>query len=132
MTCGHGQVGRAHEGVRTGSVDGQGLVVVLNVEGNFHTFGTADPVALHGLNGIWPVVQIIQIVQQFVSVGGDFDKPLRDLFTLYFGVAAPAAAVDNLFVRENGLVIRAPVNGRGLLIHQAFLYSSVKNFCSQR
>lgn len=132
MTCGHGQVGRAHEGVRTGGVDGQRLVVVFYVKGNFHTFGTADPVALHGLNGVRPVIQIIQIVQQLVSVGGDFDKPLRDLFTLYFGVTAPAAAIDNLLVRENGLVVRAPVNGGRFLVDQAFLYSSVKNFCSQR
>ena len=120
VTCGHGQVGRAHEGVRTGGVDGQRLVVVFYVKGNFHTFGTADPVALHGLNGVRPVIQIIQIVQQFVSVGGDFDKPLRDLFTLYFGVTAPAAAIDNLLVRENGLVVRAPVNGGRFLVDQAF------------
>ena len=128
VTCGHGQVGRAHEGVRTGGVDGQGLVVVLNVEGNFHAFRTADPVALHGLNGIWPVVQIIQIVQQLISVSGDFNKPLRDLFTLYFSITAPAAAIDNLFVRENGLVIRAPVNGRGLLVHQAFFVQLGEEF----
>ena len=120
MTCGYGQVGRAHEGVRTGGVDSQSLVVVLNVEGNLHAFRTADPVTLHGLNGIWPVIQVIQIVQQLISVSGDFDKPLWDLFTLNFGVTAPAAAVDNLFVRENCLVIWTPVNGRGLLIHQAF------------
>ena len=120
VTCGYGQVGRAHEGIRTGSIDGQGLVVVLNVEGNLHAFRTADPVALHGLNGIWPVIQFIQIVQQFIGVSGDFNKPLWDLFTLNFSVTAPAAAVDNLFVRQNGLVIRTPVNGGGLLIHQAF------------
>ena len=120
MTCGHGQIGRAHEGIRTGGVDGQSLIVVFNVEGDLHAFRTADPVALHGLNGIRPVVQRVQIVQQFVSVSGDFDKPLWDLFTLNFGVAAPAAAVDNLFVRENGLVVRAPVNGRRLLIDRPF------------
>lgn len=78
------------------------------------------------------MVQLIQIAQQLVCVSGDFDKPLWDLFTLNFGVATPAAAVDHLFVGENGLIVRAPVNGRSLLVHRAFLYSSVKNFCSQR
>ena len=76
----------------------------------------------------WPVVQIIQIVQQLISVSGDFNKPLRDLFTLYFSITAPAAAIDNLFVRENGLVIRAPVNGRGLLVHQAFFVQLSEEF----
>ncbi len=128
VTGSHSQVGRTHEGVRTGGVDGQRLVVVVNVEGNLHAFGTANPVALHGLNGVRPVIQVIQIVQQFVSVGGDFDKPLRDLFTLDFGVTAPAAAIDNLLVRENGLVIRAPVNGRGLLVHQAFFIQLGEEF----
>ena len=114
------QVGTAHKGVRAGGIDGQLVGVVVDVKGDFYPFRTADPVALHGLHGVRPVVQLIQIVQQLIGVGGDFNKPLRDLFTLDFGVAAPAAAVDNLLVRENGLVIRAPVNGRGLLVHQAF------------
>ncbi len=39
---------------------------------------------------------------------------------------------DNLFVRQYGLVIRAPVDRRSFLYTRPFLYSSVKNFCSQR
>jgi hypothetical protein len=69
------------------------------------------------------VIQVIQIVQQLVSVGGDFDKPLRDLFTLNFGVAAPAAAVDNLFIRQNGLIVRAPVY-RGGFFRPAPFYTA--------
>ncbi len=120
VTCRHGQVGGTHEGVRAGGVNGQLLIVIFHVEGDFHPFRTADPVALHGFNGIWPVIQIIQIAQQFVGVSGDFDKPLWDLFTLNFSVAAPAAAVDDLFVCQNGLVVRAPVNGGCFFVDQPF------------
>ena len=115
-----GQVGTTHKGVRTGGVDSQFVSVVVDVKGDFYPFRTADPVALHGLHGVRPVVQLIQIVQQFIGVGGDFNKPLRDLFTLDLGIAAPAAAVDNLFVGQHGLVIRAPVHCGGFFVHQAF------------
>ena len=114
------QVGTAHKGVRASGVDGQLVGVMVNVKGDFHPFRTADPVALHGLHGVRPVVQLIQIVQQLIGVGGDFNKPLRDLFTLDFGVAAPAAAVDNLLVGQYGLVVRAPVHRGGFFVHQAF------------
>ncbi|MNT27396.1 hypothetical protein D3C72_1630240 [compost metagenome] len=74
------------------------------------------------------MVQIIQVAQQFVSVSGDFNKPLWDLFTLNFGIAAPAAAVDNLFVRQNGLIVRAPVHRRCFLVHQAFFVQLGEEF----
>ncbi len=128
MTGGHRQVSGAHKGIRTGGIDGQGVIVTLHIEGDFHAFRAANPVALHRFYGIRPVVQLIQIAQQLVCVSGDFDKPLWDLFTLNFGVATPAAAVDHLFVGENGLIVRAPVNGRSLLVHQAFFIQLGEEF----
>ncbi len=120
VTCRYRQISTTHKGVRAGRINGQRVVIVVNVESDFHTFGTTNPVTLHGFYGVWPVIQFIQIVEQLVSVSGDFDKPLWDLFTFNFGIAAPAAAVDNLFVRQYGLVVRAPVDRRSLLIHQTF------------
>ena len=120
VTCGNGQIGRTHKGVRTGGVNGQRVVVTVHIEGDFHAFRTANPVALHRFHGVRPVIQVIQVTQQFVSVSGDFDEPLWDLFTLNFGIAAPAAAVNNLFVRQDGLVVRAPVHRRGFLVYQTF------------
>ena len=58
-----GKVGAAHKGVRAGGVDGQLVGVVVHIEGDFDAFGAADPVALHGFNGVRPVIQVIQIVQ---------------------------------------------------------------------
>ena len=37
-----------------------------------------------------------------------------------FGVTTPAATFDYLLVSQNGLVIRAPVHGRGFLVDQTF------------
>ena len=111
VTGGNRQIGGTHKGVRAGCVDGQRVVITVHIKGDFHAFRTTNPVALHRFHGVRPVVQLIQIIEQFVGIGGDFNKPLRDLFTLNFGVAAPAAAVDNLLVRQYGLIVRAPVDG---------------------
>ncbi|CCK15121.1 conserved hypothetical protein [Cronobacter universalis NCTC 9529] len=62
MTRRNGQIGDAHKGIRAGGVHRQLFVAVLNVEGDFHAFRAANPVALHGFNGIRPVVELIQIV----------------------------------------------------------------------
>ncbi|QUJ04487.1 hypothetical protein KCP78_01915 [Salmonella enterica subsp. enterica] len=67
------------------------------------------------------MVQLSRSRNSSVRVSGDFDKPLWDLFTLNFGVATPAAAVDHLFAGKNGLIVRAPVNGRSLLYTVPFI-----------
>ncbi len=120
MACGNGNIGCADKGIRAGGVDGDLLFAVSHIEGDFDTFRAANPVALHGFDLLRPLFQRIQVVQQLFRIIGDFDKPLRDLFTLNFGVAAPAAAVDHLLVRQHRLIVRAPVHGRGLFIDQAF------------
>ena len=55
-----------------------------------------------------------------VGVVGDFDKPLGDFPAFHLGVAAPAAAVDDLLVGQHGFVVGAPVHCRGLFVDQAF------------
>ncbi|CCJ91566.1 conserved hypothetical protein [Cronobacter turicensis 564] len=62
VTRRNGQIGDAHKGVRTSGVHRQLFVAVLDVEGDFHAFGAANPVALHRFNGIRPLVELIQIV----------------------------------------------------------------------
>ncbi|MNM23327.1 hypothetical protein D3C81_337250 [compost metagenome] len=120
VTCGYGHVGRAHKGVRTGGVNRQLFVAARYVKGDIHPFGTANPVALHGFHLFWPAFKRVQIVEQLIGVVGDFDKPLWDLFTLNLGVAAPAAAVDHLFVGQHGQIVWAPVHRGSLLVDQAF------------
>ena len=120
MASGDRDVGSAQEGVRTRGVNGHFLFAVGNVEGDLDPFGTANPVALHGFDLFWPVFQRVEVVKQLIGIVGDLNEPLRDLFALDFGVAAPAAAVDNLFVRQHRLIVRAPVHRRGFFINQAF------------
>ena len=121
MTRRNGDIGCADKGIRAGGVDGDFLFAVSNVERDFDAFRTANPVTLHGFDLLRPLFQRIQVVQQLFRIIGDFDKPLRDLFALNFGVAAPAAAIDHLLVRQHRLIVRAPVDGRGLFIDQTFL-----------
>ncbi len=77
-TCGHGRRGRsrAHEGVRTGGIDGQGLVVVPSVEAAISTpSGTADPVAFRMVltaSGQWS--RSSRSFSSSSSVGGEPDK----------------------------------------------------------
>ena len=91
------------------------------MESHGQTFRAANPVALHGFHHFRPAIQLVQIVQQLFSVGGDFDKPLRNFFLFHRRVTTPAATVLHLFVGQYGLVIRAPVHGRSFFIHQAFV-----------
>src|SRR5271154_320629 len=59
--------------------------------------GFADPVALHGDDTLGPgAFQQFQIIEELFRVGGDFQKPLRDLADLYSRVfMTPAETVDD-------------------------------------
>ena len=120
MTRRYRQIRDTHKGIRAGGVDTQFFGAVRDIKGDFHPFGTADPVALHGFDLLRPVFQRIQIIEEFFGISGDFDKPLRDLFALNRGITTPAAAVDNLFVGKNRQVMRTPVHGGSFLIRQTF------------
>ncbi len=121
VASGDTDIGDAHEGVRTGGVDLQLLSLTLNGEADVDPFGAANPVALHGLDHLRPAFQIVDVVQQLFGVVGDLDEPLGDLFLLDRGVTAPAAVVDNLLVGQHGHIVRAPVDGGGLLVDQTLL-----------
>ena len=114
-------IGDAHEGVRTGGVNLQMFSLPLDSEADVDPFGAANPVALHGLDHLRPAFQIVDVVEQLFGVVGDLDEPLGDLFLLHRGVTAPAAVVDHLLVGQHCHVVRAPVDGGGLLVDQTLL-----------
>ena len=58
----------------------------------------------------------VELVEQVVGVRGDAEEPLLELALLDLGAAAFAVAVLHLLVREHGLVVRAPVDGRLLAV----------------
>ncbi|MNE01259.1 hypothetical protein D3C80_936920 [compost metagenome] len=121
---GDGDVGRAHQGVRTGGEDFQrarfadGIDVVREL--HFHAAGLADPVALHGLDLFRPASQFVEALQQLIRVGGDLEVVHRDFALFDQRAGTPAATVDHLFVGQNGLVDRVPVHGAAFFVDHAF------------
>ena len=103
--------GRAEERVRPGREDGYVHVQVVDPEEDIGALGAADPVALDGQDALGPL-HLPHLVQQMVGVGRDLEEPLREVARLDLAAAALAAAVHDLLVREHGLVVRAPDDGR--------------------
>ena len=78
------------------------------------TRGAADPVGLHGAHPLGPALQLGQIVEKLIGIGGDLQEPLPQLALLHQGAGAPGAALPiHLLVGQNRLVHRIPVH-RGL------------------
>ena len=82
---------------------------VLDLEIDLRALGTADPVALHGLDRLGPV-DVVELVEQLLAIVGDAQEPLRDLAPFDHGAGSPAAPVDDLLVGEYGLVDGVPVH----------------------
>src|SRR3546814_11974700 len=82
------------------------------------SFGATDPVALHGLDRLRPVLQRVQAIEQFLRVIGDLEEPLRNLALLHQRTRTPATAFDHLLVGEHGLIVRIPVDLRLLAVTQ--------------
>ncbi len=119
-------VGRHHEErgaverVGSGREDGDLLVVTLDLEVDVGADRTADPVALHPDDLLRPeALELVQVIQQTVGVVGDLEVPLRQLLLDDLGPAALAAAVDDLLVGQDRLVVGAPVDRALLAVGQA-------------
>jgi|GEM_PF-2182218 len=122
MFGGDGAEGHAHDGV--GARGEYPQLVRLAVEfigkGEAHAGALADPVGLHGLDPLRPARQRIQRRQKFIGISGDGQVVAGNLALLDHRAGAPAAAFDDLFVGEHGLVHRVPVHHLSLLVGDAF------------
>jgi hypothetical protein len=77
-------------------------------KGQLRAFGAPDPVALHQLDRLGPV-DALEVVEQAVGVGGDLEKPLLEILPGDRRIRVPpAAAVDHLFVGQDGAALLAP------------------------
>ena len=112
----------AHDRVGACREHAQQLVVAVQFvrESEVDADALADPVLLHGLHLRRPL-EPLQVGQQFFRVLCDAEVVARDLALLDDGARAPAAAVDDLFVGEHGLVDRVPVDDLGLAVRDALL-----------
>ena len=100
--------------------DRQFEVELLDAEDELGAVGAADPVALHRQDPLGPV-QACHVVEQLLRVVGDAEEPLREVLRLDLGAAAFAPAVLDLLVRQDGLVVGAPLDRRLLAVGQAGL-----------
>ena len=88
--------------------DGDVVARLLDPEENLGALGAADPVALDRLRLLGPVGA--RVLEELVGVRGRAHEPLRHVPELDLGAAALAMAVDDVLVRDDGLVVRAPVD----------------------
>ncbi len=71
----------------------------------------ADPVPLHRLQAIRPAWQLIEALQQPISIFCDLEKPLIETLLDYWIMTTPAGAVGlNLLIRQHGVAGRAEVH----------------------
>ncbi len=87
-------------------------------EAELEPLAAADPVLLHQLHLVRPLLECRQTLQQLVGEVGDLQEPLVQLALLNERARAPAAPVDHLLVGQHGHVDRVPVNRRFLAIDQ--------------
>ena len=118
MLTGHGHVGGSHQCVRACGVHGELVRVVFDIKLELDTFRLADPVTLHGFDLFRPIIQLIQVVQQFFCVIGNLDEPLGNFLLFDQCTGAPTSPIHHLFICQYGLVHRIPVNSRVLFVHQ--------------
>ena len=117
MLRGNDEIRRTKHRIRAGReyVD---LPTTRCFEQELRAFTAADPVTLEQLGGSRPI-DLIEIREQPLGEVGDAEKPLLQRALLDRGAAALAAAVDHLLVREDGLVLGAPVHRRALFVREA-------------
>ncbi len=119
---GHDEERRAVQRVGARREDGDALLAPLDLEVDVGSDRAADPVALHLEHLLRPeALELVEVVEQAVGVVGDLEVPLRELLLHDLGAAALAVTVDDLLVREHGLVVGAPVDGALLAVGETAL-----------
>ena len=95
------------------------FLAIRQVEAELQPLALADPVFLHQPDLVGPVFEAVQPFEQFFGKVGDLEEPLRQLALLDLGAAAPALAVDHLFIGQHGHVDRVPIDLAFLAIDEA-------------
>ena len=125
MICRNGQEGGAIQRVRPCREDrDRGAAIrrgTSEAEIDFRTLGPADPVLLHEPHPVRPAFQPVNGLQKIIGIFCDFQEPLRQQAPFDHRARPPAAAIDNLFVCQNGVLDRIPVDPAFLAVGQAFI-----------
>ena len=81
-------------------------------------FRAADPVGLHQADLLGPALHALQLLQQILGEGGDFEEPARQVAAFDRSTRAPALAVDDLLVGQDRVIDRIPVHPGLLTVDQ--------------
>ena len=115
-------VGRAEQRVRPRREHADRFAADGEID--FRAFALADPVALHFLDALGPV-EAVEVRQQPLGVRGDLEHPLAHRAALH--AEALRAPFLDLFVRQHGAEVGAPVHGQLALIGQPALEELQEN-----
>src|SRR5690349_12325274 len=74
------------------------------------SLGAADPVFLHQSDLLRPSLKTVESEEEFLGKIRYSEEPLRELAALHRCAGAPAAAFDDLLIREHRSVDRIPVD----------------------
>ena len=88
-------------------------------EGKLHADRFADPVFLHAADLFRPAFKRVKVFQEFISVLSDSEVIAGNFTFFNNSTGAPTATIDNLFVGQDGLINRVPVNDLGLSVADA-------------
>ena len=108
------------------ALDGLAILVAQG-KVDLGALGTTDPVGLHLLDALGPAGELLQVVEQLLGVLGNLEVPLLQVALLGLGAAAPALALGDLLVGQNGLAVRAPVDRVLLAVDQALFPQLLKD-----
>ena len=108
------------------TLDGLAILVAQG-KVDLGALGATDPVGLHLLDALGPAGELLQIVEQLLRVLGDLEVPLLKVALLGLGAAAPALALGDLLVGQNGLAGGAPVDRVLLAVDQTLFPQLLKD-----
>ena len=124
----HNHKGGPKKGVGPGRENGDRGRATLNHKVDFSPLGAANPVALHGQDfGRPATLQLVEVIEEPVSIISDFEIPLGQFFLNHHGPAAIRGAIRQyLLVGKHGLVDGVPVHPRILAIGQTLVVQGQK------
>ena len=77
MICGNSAEAGTEQRVRPGSEDLQAIIAAPQAEAQPCALGAANPVGLHGPDGIGPALQLVERIEQGIGKIGNAEHPLR-------------------------------------------------------
>jgi hypothetical protein len=126
--AGHAHKRCAKEGVGSGGKNPDFLFRIFNWKIDIGALASPYPFLLHELHAFRPTRKFfIQIAQKLFGIIGNAKIPLRHGLHLYGAIASPAGTRYDLFVGQNRITGRTPIDLRSFFVGYALLEKFGKN-----